>query len=351
MRKGWMLFALGWALILGGGYLAHRTQTDGGITVSDVRFPGPGGSTMSALVYVPPTATAAKPAPGVLAVHGYINTRETQDGFAIEFARRGYVVVALDQTGHGYSSPPAFAQGFGGPAGLAYLRSLPMVDKANIGLEGHSMGGWTVLAAAKAMPDGYRSLVLEGSSTGAPFAAEGDPTWPRNLAVVFSRYDEFSKLMWGVDKARDVANSAKLGKVFGAPAPIVPGKVYGDIDAGTARVLFTPNTTHPGDHISREAIGDATDWFARTLKGGTPRPASDQIWMRKEVGTLVALIGFVCLLLGSFDILLRLRTFAPLRGKAAPERTVRDGRWWALLIVGALIPALTYFPVMALGGL
>ena len=118
---------------------------------------------------------AQTPAPGILAVHGYINSRETQDGFAIEFARRGYVVLALDQTGHGYSDPPAFANGFGGPDGLAYLRSLEFVDKNNIGLEGHSMGGWTVLAAATAMPNDYKSMVLEGSSTGKPFAAEGTP--------------------------------------------------------------------------------------------------------------------------------------------------------------------------------
>jgi prepilin-type processing-associated H-X9-DG protein len=32
-------------------------------------------------------------------------------------------------------------QGFGGPAALKYLRSLPMVDRANIGMEGHSLGG------------------------------------------------------------------------------------------------------------------------------------------------------------------------------------------------------------------
>jgi hypothetical protein len=46
-----------------------------------------------------------------------------------------------------------------------------MVDKSNIGLEGHSMGGWTVLAAVTAMPNDYKSMGLEGSSTGKPFAA------------------------------------------------------------------------------------------------------------------------------------------------------------------------------------
>ena len=52
---------------------------------------------------------------------------------------------------------PPSAGGFGGPDGLAYLRSLDFVDKTNVGLEGHSMGGWTVLAAATAMPNDYKS--------------------------------------------------------------------------------------------------------------------------------------------------------------------------------------------------
>ena len=150
MRGRWSLAIVGVVLILAGGLLAHLTQTSGGIRIEDVRFKGAKGNTMSALLYIPANATPQIRAPGILAVHGYINSRETQDGFAIEFARRGYVVLALDQTGHGYSDPPAFANGFGGPDGLAYLRSLDFVDKTNIGLEGHSMGGWTVLAAATA---------------------------------------------------------------------------------------------------------------------------------------------------------------------------------------------------------
>ena len=263
---------VGLILILAGGLLAHLTQTSGGIRIQDVRFKGAKGNTMSALLYIPANATPQIPAPGILAVHGYINSRETQDGFAIEFARRGYVVLALDQTGHGYSDPPAFANGFGGPDGLAYLRSLDFVDKTNIGLEGHSMGGWTVLAAATAMPNDYKSMVLEGSSTGKPFAADGTTSWPRNVALVFAQYEEFSTLMWGVDLARDVTKSPKLWAMFGTQGPVEPGKVYGDIAQGTARVLYTPAITHPAEHISHEAIGYSLDWFAKTLKGGTPPP-------------------------------------------------------------------------------
>ena len=341
--KRWLAI-VGLAILLAGAFLAQSIRTADGVTVSDIRFAGAKGDQMSALLYVPKAASPTAKAPGILAVHGYINSRETQDGFAIEFARRGYVVLAIDQRGHGYSDGPAFADGFGGPDALAYLRSLPMVDTAQIGLEGHSMGGWTVLAAAAAMPDAYTSMVLEGSSTGAPFAKEGSPSWPRNLALVFSKYDEFSQIMWGVDRAIDVNSSAKLQSVFDTKARVAEGKLYGQIADGTARILYQPATTHPGDHISPAAIGHATDWFAITLKGGTPKPASDQIWHWKEFGTGIGLIGFVMILLGTFDILVRLPFFVSVQAPAVPALMARDGRYWRGFALNTALPALLFFP-------
>jgi pimeloyl-ACP methyl ester carboxylesterase len=343
LKNQWKLLAAGFVLVFGGSFLAHLIQTSGGIRIQDVRFAGTNGLRMSALLYIPANATAQTPAPGILAVHGYINSRETQDGFAIEFARRGYVVLALDQTGHGYSAPPAFANGFGGPDGLKFLRSLDMVDKENIGLEGHSMGGWTVLAAAAAFPNDYKAMVLEGSSTGAPFAAEGTPQFPRNLALVFSKYDEFSQLMWEVPKARDVTGSRKLWKLFGVEQPVQPGALYGSVENNTARVLFIPAITHPMDHISPEAIGYSLDWFQRNLKGGTPLAAHNQIWYWKEAGTLVALVGFVVLLLGAFEVLLKLPYFSRLAQSPIAARDTRTWGWWMVLAFTAFIPVLTFY--------
>ncbi len=349
-KAQWKLLAVGIVLVFGGSLLAHLVQTSGGVRIQDVRFSGANGSQMSALLYVPKNATPQTPAPGILAVHGYINSRETQDGFAIEFARRGYVVLALDQTGHGYSSPPAFANGFGGPDGLKYLRSLDMVDKDNIGLEGHSMGGWTVLAAAAAFPNDYKAMVLEGSSTGAPFAAEGTPQFPRNVALVFSKYDEFSQLMWGVAEARNVANSPKLWKLFATQQAVKPGMVYGSAENGTARVLYAPAVTHPMDHISPEAIGYGLDWFQRNLKGGTPLPAGNQIWYWKEAGTLIGLIGFVVLLLGTFEVLLALPWFAQLRQGPEETQDSRTLRWWLFFMLTALVPVLNFYAFFRWGG-
>ena len=292
-----------WAIL--GGLLANLIQTDfGNVTVKDVRFAAPNGRMYSGLLYIPDGVTPDAPAPGILAIHGYINTRETQDGFSIEFARRGYVVLALDQSGHGYSEGPAFADGFGGIEGMRYLKSLTIVDQNNVGLEGHSMGGWAVVIAAAVFPDGYKSMVLEGSSTGTYGAPDGTPEFPRNLAVVFSQWDEFAGLMWLTPKATDAGKTDKMKAVFNTTEDIEVGKVYGDIAAGTARVLYQPKVVHPGDHISQVAIGHAVDWFQKTLVGGNNIPADQQTWYWKEIGTLVAMVGFFIFLVAVGGLLL-----------------------------------------------
>lgn len=344
----WGVFLAGWIVIFLSAGLAYFIQTSSDVTIKDIRFQSANGKTLSALLYLPASATADKKAPAILAVHGYINSREVQSGFAIEFARRGYVVLALDQTGHGYSDPPAFSEGFGGPDALQYLRALEMVDTDNIGLEGHSMGGWAVLAAAAAMPDGYRSIVLQGSSTGPPFTADGTSTWPRNLAVVFAQFDEFAELMWGVTRAQDVNQSEKLQTLFGTNEYVLANTLYGNIDDGSGRMLMQPPVTHPGNHLSHESIADALDWFSQTLHGGQDLPSSNQIWFFKEIGTLIAFVGLIILILGSLSLFLNLEFFSSLTTSTYEAAfNHRDGKWWLLFSLSAVFPVLTFYPLFS----
>ncbi len=350
MLRKWGFFVLGLLLILGGSWLASAIQTAGGVSVSEVRFPGDKPSiTQAGLLYTPPGVSAAHPAPAVLVSHGYINTREMQSPFAIELARRGFVVLAMDMVGHGYSGGSVGqVRDLGGPAALRYLQSLPIVDKANIGLEGHSMGGVPITTAAASQPDGYKAIVYEGSTPG--FLGVKGPQTYRNLAVVYGQFDEFAPLMWGEPKGSMVSQSPKMAKVFGAPSPILTGKIYGSIADGSARVLENPPVTHPWEHFSHAGVGGAVDWFQKTLQGEAhPLPPQDQIWLWKDIGTAIGFAGFVVLLIGVFEGLLTLPAFASLNHPMEPVVERRGWKWWLAFVLTAAVPALTYYPVMKFG--
>ncbi len=331
-------------LAFGGGLIAWLVQTDhGNVDVSQVRFAAADGRIVNARLYRPEFASPESPAPAVLAIHGYINSEGTQAPYAIELARRGYVVLALDQPGHGYSDGPAFAGGFGGIDGLTYLRSLEFVDTDQVVLSGHSMGGWAALIAAAVIPDGYTSVVVSGSSTGTFGAPEGTPEYPRNLGLVYGTYDEFSQLMWGSPTGADIVNTAKLQTLFGTDAPVVPGTLYGSIEEGTARWLDQPVQNHPMNHITTAGVAPVIDWVQRTTTAPFPIPPEDQVWMYREIGTGLGLLGFVLALFGLSSALLRAPAFEVLRLRVTPAAGLSGFGWWLGAALTAAIPAVTYF--------
>ena len=189
-------------------YIADGIQTDhGSITVSQGVLDTEAGE-LTYKLYVPDNATAETPAPGVLLLHGYQNDSETCAAYSIELARRGVVVMSLDEYGHGRSQAGLLNRGFvnhrvkvnfgedseadgtfvqigstqryrlmmnfsnlsffdehyvkddagnaitdsscGGIAAYAALAGMDFVDAARLGLSGHSMGTWSSWSVAAA---------------------------------------------------------------------------------------------------------------------------------------------------------------------------------------------------------
>ena len=92
--------------------ISHGIQTDhGNVDISrgviDTEF-----GELTFKLYEPKTATADNPAPGVLLLHGYQNDSETCAAYAIELARRGAVVLSLDEYGHGSSEAGLINRGY-----------------------------------------------------------------------------------------------------------------------------------------------------------------------------------------------------------------------------------------------
>ncbi|MDA8293881.1 MAG: alpha/beta hydrolase [Actinomycetota bacterium] len=341
-----LVLLLGVVLVLVGGLVANTAQTAGGnIRVEHVRFLTQSGLVETGLLYIPSTATAKTPACGVVTIEGYINSVDTMDGFSIEMARRGCVVLDANQTGQGSSQPPSFADEFGGPAALAFINTLPIVRHGDVGLIGHSMGGWASVLAAYTQPKAYRSIVLVSSSVSTPGVepVPGTPTFPRNVLVDEAQYSEFSQLMWAVPQGSDFPHSARMQTFFGTSQPIVQGKVYGSIAAGTGRELLIHGTDHPGLTIDPSAVTDAVHWMQLTLVGVSSMPPGHQIWYWDEIGTLIGLIGVGLFLFGVAGQLLKTSYFGAVVRDRPENRSMRGPLWWVGAAVLVALGPVTFY--------
>ena len=63
-------------------------------------------------LYIPRGVDENNPAPAVLCLHGYQNDHETSAAYALEFARHGYVALAIDEFGHGSTTIGMLPRGY-----------------------------------------------------------------------------------------------------------------------------------------------------------------------------------------------------------------------------------------------
>lgn len=90
----WVIISL--CLCLIGSIGASIVQSDGGsVLVKELNWESAEGYTLSGMMYRPKEASKENKAPAVVTVEGWYNTKEMQDLYSIELARRGYVVLAL----------------------------------------------------------------------------------------------------------------------------------------------------------------------------------------------------------------------------------------------------------------
>ncbi len=354
-KSNWPYYLLAFSviLVLIGGGLSLNTQSSNGVTLKKTEYSGSNGVMQSGTLYIPPGASAENPAPGIVAIHGYINTRDTMEPISLELAHRGYVVLNVDQTGHGLSDPPAFANGFGGPPSLKYLKSRDFVHDNNIGLVGHSMGGPANVAAAATYPNSYKSIALIASAPryaiGNYLPVSGSPQFPKNVAVIWDKYDEFSQLMANSKLATGVTEDPKAQQLFGTDQPIEEGKLYGSIENGTARELDLINTIHPFMTQKGSAIRETIDWMQRTIPTGEDTPAKNQIWIWHEIGSLITYLGVILAIFPIGALLLKHPFFNGIK-ENVPKAMGLSGKGKLLgAIIAGAIGILTYFTATGIG--
>ena len=312
--------------------IANGIQTDhGNIVVTEGvidAYRGEGGAEhlgmLTYKLYTPRTATAENKAPGVLLLHGYQNDRETNAAYAIELARRGVVVLSLDEYGHGFSEPGLKERGYvnhtvkvnygeesvelgtykkaggtvryrllmnfsnlsffndyyskdedgnaiydsscGGAAAYAVLATMDNVDSTRLGISGHSMGtwaGWSVAAAFAGTEYEPRATVLQCGELFRDSVYDTGKIHFNNVLLLQAKWDEFSYFR---DYKRvvddELLRSDLRCEFLGTTADKAAwDTTFGSFEDGTARRMELLYTNHRLTTHNARGLAVALDWF------------------------------------------------------------------------------------------
>ena len=321
-RGAWIAFIVCILISLAAFVTASQVQRDfGRVEVSNVTYPNSNGIPIRAKLLKPVGVSAESPAPGVVYIHGYQNNRETSDAYCIEMARRGFVVLEIDAIGRGNSGIPGdpedpdFDLTYGGRSSFAYLQSLPYVDRDSLGLMGHSLGAEMVYTIALEDPS-VKALVISGFA----YTDQATESMPRNMLMIFGKYDEYRERMTGTrDIESEWMSSPQTEAAFGRVDADF-GAAYGDFDSGTARKVVLLRGIHIQESHSRKGVAEAVAWMREGLHPDESYwvAPEKQTWEIKEWATLVAMLAGLAALLPLSLILLRTKPFRSLGG-SIPE--------------------------------
>ena len=371
-----ILLCLSLVLMLLCGIVVNAVQTDGGkVTMRELFFETDSGYTMSAYLLVPKTATAENPAPAIVTSHGYLNNKEMADANYVELARRGFVVLSIDQPDHGDSdvTPDFFILAPDGVyQGVLALSRMPFVDTSRIGVTGHSMGSWSVNAAVQT--DNLNETPLIASvliHCNDPLYQDdagnfANPYGSRDVGVISAVYDEFFGTSVGADGQplsspyfMETATAQSFLNFGRDPAASEVREAYTeyreDVDGKeTLRIIYRPPIIHPWSHFSARSESYICDFFSKTLNAPNPIEPTNQVWQWKEAFNFVGVIGFTLFLASFATLLVFTPTFASLRVeepvKAMPVKDKAGKLWfWLTLLAGAVFGCLVFLTLVNIG--
>jgi len=348
--KAWIVLVVLLVVLLGAEILASQVQQNfGRVEVSNVIFENSKGIPVRSKLLRPIGATPEKLVPGVVYIHGYQNNRETSDAYAIEMARRGFVVLEIDAIGRGNSGNPGdindpdFDPTFGGLAAFEFLKKLPFVDEKSVGLMGHSLGAETAYQIALADPT-VRALSISGFA----YTEEATTNSPQNMLMIFGQYDEYRERMTGTTNVgSEWLSSPQTQAAFGGRDNLEYGVAYGNFEDGSARMVVLLPVIHIMESHSKAGVAAAVSWMRAALN---PDPdlwidENSQIWEIKEFATLVAMLAGLFSLLPLGIIFLQTRFFATIQDEISTVYACTRRKFWKPAIINGILMWL-YLPLI-----
>jgi len=360
-KKVKLYFLISTILIIFSGLMAHGFQSHfGSVDVQQVAIVDEfNGFRVEGKMYIPKTATLATPAPGILALHGYNNDKDLQRPASLELAKAGFVVLAIDQIGHGDSEGAVNFYLQGSNAAYNWLQGLPMVNGDKMGIFGHSMGYIVASQVAVMNPD--HDAV--GFETFPPILYNF--TLLNNVLHIWSEYEEFFTVgsasitgslptpEYTVDMTVDEIIEQGLdiaGQNAGLTGPAEVDTTYGNFSAGTAyREHFRAGLTHPGQTMDPKVTAEIVAWMLQALTGASESEAWDtanvstQTFMAADIFSGAALFFSFVSVMFLAQILMKYKFFEEVK-QPMPKKvpTTNKLEWWAFATINTFLAGLFF---------
>lgn len=298
------------------------------------------GKEVSGVLYIPNTATTENPAPCVINMHGRANTAHVCDTWALEEARRGYVVLSLDLFGCGesdlldggsnksyYKYPEVWYN---------YLKDLDFIIPDQFVYVGFSMGNLPAYSMAERHPD-----TTIGNIQVFNFRAPSKDC-QTNLCVIKAQSDQYN---YGNVGDLDVYEAA-IADAFGldSASDLERDRLYGSFEEHTARkYVFAPKALHQSGGIDFNVISALLTFLDQCAPMPNYIAPTSLVWGFQQVLTLICYVFTVALLLATGNLLLQIPYF----GKAicVPLQKNRCKRGVSLIQnigISILIPTCTF---------
>ena len=337
----------------------------GQVEIERVNGSGDNGAEWSALLYRPNNATDETPAPAVIMWHGNAGNARNHESWAMEFARRGFVVVAPDLNGSGDATYTKMENKWDEQEyWFDYMMGLSYVDTDNVLCTGHSAGAtpaWDIgsahnvkgilVAAGCSVFDGhYGAPPGAGRPTGA-----GTPERTPNMEAWFNWHGNCVICM-GEAEMSNYSGNYDWNTFLQVEAPQVlqkypgyenatevePSHLYGSFEDGDGFIFCVEDyRIHEAAFVSTNTIGNLLNYGQQIIGDAVPNPIpyTDQMWPIKDYVGLFCMFAFAAWLCATALLLIEeVPVFAKIRRPLGKNVGFRGIGLVIATLVGLAVP-------------
>ena len=345
LRKAAIVTAALFVVMLAFSVLQWGIASDfGNIKITRVTFVGEGGAEQSGLMFIPNGVSAQNPAPAIINYHGRNNSSYNMINWAIEEARRGYIVLNPDLAGtletalNENNTTDNLAV-----SPVEYLESLDMVSEITV--TGHSMANLS-LQVIEQRDTEFKPKLKNIVGVGGAFfysVTGNDFTTQTNHYIIEATADLYEDaVMGGTANAR-----AMIAERSGLGDTMQDDTLYGDPAAQTAFMYSEiEGMSHQGLLYNHETITDILNFVQLSSPAPNPIDNTQMVFYAYLVCSAVAFIAFLFFIPSLAYTLTSLPLFYSAVNVPLVPSQGKSGKKWAMhLITDLAIPLALFVPV------